>query len=204
MKFKNYLNEDDSVISDIKRECSKSLKIFKKSGIPFYRGVTYTFNVDYVKRSVRTNRKPRDMDVESQQVFDDIFQKRFGWKPRSQGLFCVADPKIARDYGNVGVVIPCGDFKYLWNPDVEDLFKGLSHKKTFWSPLKDTVSVIKMIFGKPYDTKEMIRQYTKGYKDNDIFLYFKKYPENEIMIQCKDYYVVSESYWNNTLKKELL
>src|SRR5574343_1636353 len=59
---------------------------------PMYRG--YKKNLyDYIKTR-RKNRRPMDSKPIFQKMFDKYFFKKFGWKPRSEGVF------VSGDYDN--------------------------------------------------------------------------------------------------------
>lgn len=88
-----------------------------------YSGRDVSGNPEFIKKRVRKDRKPADMHPIIHDMLDKEFQKRFGYPARSSSLFVTGDLYIASDYGSrVYLVFPVGKYKYLWNPQVDDLY----------------------------------------------------------------------------------
>lgn len=83
--------------------------------------------------SVRKDRKPVDFSDEQHEMLDDDFYYKFGWKVRSQGMFCFGESEEhdARHYGRVHMVFPMGEIKYVWSDYIMDLFGHLVGDKEF-------------------------------------------------------------------------
>lgn len=114
MTFKDYLSE--AITSDeIQRRCGPFLEQAK--GRPLYRGYTgAVLNLFKNAReiTVRKDRKPRDAHQVVHGLIDAYFQKKFGVRVRSEGLFATGDEHIARRYGDLHYVFPVGEFKFVW------------------------------------------------------------------------------------------
>jgi len=83
-------------------------------------------NVNFFKGKVRTNRKPKDTPVEYHNYIDKLFNNKFGWKARSNVIFCTSVLSAAEEYGYVVYMIfPIGKYKYLWNPKIDDLYNDV-------------------------------------------------------------------------------
>ena len=74
---------------------------------------------------VRKNRKPTDTPLEIHNLFDSMFKKRYGWKPRSNAIFCTGSIDQANDYGQPYLIFPMGKIKYIYNPNIKDLFSDV-------------------------------------------------------------------------------
>ena len=118
-------DDPETFVKKIKKECSQIIAIYKKhSGKVLYRGIK-SYPSDYTYIIPRTNRTPMDTPSEIQEQIDRGFYHVFGWKPRSEGVFCVADIGTARNYSSgrrASVIFPKNGFKYVWSPEILDLY----------------------------------------------------------------------------------
>lgn len=108
----------------LEKECSQILDIYKKNKGFIFRGITrkYAPNRLY-KITPRADRKPKDTNPIIHKFVDDFFEERVGWRPRSEGIFCTPRYHEATSYGhNAYIVFPKDGFKYLWSPNIEDLY----------------------------------------------------------------------------------
>jgi hypothetical protein len=62
------------------------------------------------------------MPDELHDYLDEQFKKKFGWKARSEGVFCVRSKQIAYNYGNPYSVFPIGNYKYIYSNKIHDLY----------------------------------------------------------------------------------
>lgn len=134
--FKKFINEEEhssifnaNIIADIiKRDCSKWLKEVKNpSKSLIYRGsksVSLGKNL-LTKKSVRTDRSPKDTPKKMHDYIDNWFNKKFGIKFRSQALFVSGDKDIANQFGKVWIVFPINDYDYLWSPFFKDMTEDI-------------------------------------------------------------------------------
>ena len=60
-------------------------------------------------------RKPVSTPIEVHNFANAYFEDEFG-VPFRNGMFCTGDSTFARDYGNLYLVFPVGNFKYCWSP----------------------------------------------------------------------------------------
>lgn len=190
MRLNNYiLNEGESpevkkfkrLWSKIESECVSILKIYRKANVKgfFYRGLSSDQLI--TKRDVLKNRKPKDMDEYTQKHIDEKLFERFKWKPRSEGLFVTGRYDRASEYGNVYAVFPIGDFKFVWSPEVYDLYEQIS-----------TLDPDNVLYERRPDLLTRVRVEANGlllsYKDTDITRALKS--GNEVTIRCDKYYCV--------------
>jgi hypothetical protein len=185
-RLQQYINEEKTkdlqyLINMVKSDCKPFLREMKKAGQFLYRGydnVEYsTTEVVYYKKKVRSDRKPRDMYQNVHNKMDKLFDEKFGWKARSNGIFCTGDRTTALGYGTAFMVFPIGNFKFIWSPEVEDLWRWvrghISSRKG-----KSTVPDLEGI-SETYTNKDFPKAIKSG---------------NEIIINCKEYYMLC--YYN--------
>lgn len=138
-------------------------------------------------KNVRTERVPRDTPREIHTAIDVEFFKKFGWKARSESLFCFP-PKISGGYGTEnGLVFPVGNFKFLWAPEIRDFF--LWYNKNY----------------KPPGVKGSIEEfdYRKKWAWRVVEFYTNKNLCEalnslcEIMIYCEKYIIIKKSFLLN-------
>lgn len=112
----------------IKRECKpflKELSTRNRNKLVLLRGASS--NKRWEKRSVRTDRYPKDMESQWHEAFDEVFDTEFDFKARSQGLFCTGKHSVAGGYGdNVYIIFPIGKYKYIWSHSITDLYSEVS------------------------------------------------------------------------------
>jgi len=187
MKFIEFINESESITDDlitkIKTECRDYYKqaTVNKKTYQLYRGMK--INKDWFVKKPHKNRTPRDTPIEIHKALDEEFKKKFGWKPRSEGVFCTGDYPESY-YGNVYYIFPAGKIKFVWSPTIEDITVYLSNKD-----ILDSYDFIIL----PDVTKENIDETIKNmidtYKDDDLIAAIKSH--NEISIKCNKYYAIN-------------
>jgi hypothetical protein len=209
MRFNNYLNEADRIspeqlnilINDIQnlvkpsfiKACKASIRLCvrntKKS--PFI-----SVNEFGKILKTRTDRKPMDMFQDLHDSLDDAFQKKFGWKARSNVVF--ASPVSLGIYGKPYYFFPIGPYKYIWSEKIEDLYDALS----------DDLDYIEHRLGIDFGLGEHSRYTSIGELEKDEYdsianklmsFYTDKNLEealthnHEIMFNCKEYMLIDYS-----------
>lgn len=133
----------DEITKMIKKDCSqyyrfliKNFKNKKVHNFPFlWRGTYARGDADISKVIPRKNRQPKDMPGDLHEILDDYFYKKFGWRPRSEGVFCAAARSTAEGYGDRPFLIfPFDGYKYLWNKKVDDLYSKMEGSEYFGTP----------------------------------------------------------------------
>jgi len=216
--FKQYLSEadprawdvDDSLEDFFNDHCHRYMTALDADlntalyDMPLYRGVTIKGEDEKVKllingdvrtcyiKKVRKDRRPVDTHPQISAVLDDIFKEKFGWKARSEGLFCKGNYHGLTEFGHVYKVYPMGLFSFLYSPKVPDLTESIQHLFTTyqfpkkWSAQEYTDEELEK-------AKEILTEFIerKEYTDHDLpsaFVDSTKAPE--IMIDCDKYLVV--------------
>lgn len=179
MRLKKYLTEGkDMTVKDaweimdiIKRDCQSFLRSRRKKQF-LWRGSSQTIEY-FEKLTPRTDRTPRDMPLDWHKGIDEALEAKFGWKPRSQGVFCYGSHVRTEYYGEPFLMFPIGRFRYVWSPEVTDLY----------------IKTFSFIHAKKLSFEDIAEKYI----DTDLKHAIEK-GNNEIIINCKEYYLVDESF----------
>lgn len=140
MRLDNYIVEQiedlEEAAEKIKRDCAPFLKETKwffhkrkphKYG-PLWRGTRSGGDTFISQRTSRKNRKPRNTPEEVSKDIDKKLEKRFGWRPRSEGVFTSSSRGDAFAYGIPTCFFPVGNYKYIWGIGIRDLFTMMPYK----------------------------------------------------------------------------
>jgi hypothetical protein len=131
MKFKQYLKENNineeifKIINKIHSSCQPFLKEWFKSFsneslLPLYRGAIS--KPDYYIGKIRKDRRPMNTTYNDHEELNDLFLEYYGKKWRSESIFVTGSFGNAEGYGDIYLIFPIGKFKFLYNPNIEDLF----------------------------------------------------------------------------------
>ncbi|WP_300760236.1 hypothetical protein [Janthinobacterium sp.] len=177
--FKQFLKEDEGItLEEMLHEC---MPYIQQSGDQFiYRGLKsptgeMTLTIPNGERKiyrmeVRKDRRPLDTDIETHNFVDGWMKQEFGIAGRSQALFVTGDANSAKGYGDPYIILPRGDFKFIWSPSVPDMAD--------------------LHFPRDSDKVEVISK--KGYQTTDLSGAINSY--NEIMIDCHDFYAIPNGH----------
>ena len=137
MRLESYLKESSpwteyekdlpEIFDIIRKNCMPAINDMRKNRVLFWRGLMSEANMpsrkNYLVKTVRQDRKPKDMPVEIQEMLDDKFEKKFGWKPRSTGAFASISYKGA--HFPKYLFFPFGKYTYVYSKTVKDLYLDL-------------------------------------------------------------------------------
>lgn len=187
MRLNKYLTEDDSdqIFDTIQKDCKSFIKQLKGAAGLMFRG-SHKPNKGIIKIKPRKNRKPVDTDPRIQVLFDKLIKEKYGWKPRSEGVFCTGNIIAASYFGGLNTIWPIGSFKYLWSDEITDLFSVTTRRKDgtdleiperyeYWSKNEK-------------ELKEVINKYIDSSLAKGVD------SKSEIMIGCKSYYMVKHEH----------
>lgn len=197
-------------LSDIKRinitnsdamRRAKELKMFPDSFENFgflWRGVKKidSSNILFEKpphlmtlEETNKNRYPRDISYEVHKLLDDEFNKQFGIRPRSSGIFTTPKYGVAKGYGGATtpfLVFPIGDYKFIWSNDIYDLFSEIVDEYWYYGTNSNSPS------GQGRDSttaEESIPSIVNSYQMDDLRSALLS--GHEMSIICDKYYLVS-------------
>jgi len=182
MRLHQYLNEDiiKERIELIEKNCQPFLKDLKKLNNKnlLYSGRPVTIN--FTKKKVRKNRKPKNTPEKLHNLMDDWFYGKFGVRSRSNAIFCIFEYREADLYGEPHVIFPIGKYKAVSSPIVLDLYAFF--EDSFFNLVYD---VKKNSHFKPGDEELLIDELEQLEYTDKLIYHF-----NEIMITCKEYYIL--------------
>lgn len=195
-QFKQYINEaslGDMIADTIERDCKPFIKDWQKlrtmKWLMSGRDVSVS---DIMKQSVRKNRVPLSTPEEIHQMLDSWFKNKFGVKSRSNAVFCSFNPNLVDNYGTLYLIFPIGKYKVVSSPAIIDIYEDIQE-------IAYSISDIGYLHAKEWDDfikghkEALFKQITQllnksNYTDKLIF------HNNEIMLTCKDYYIVNAKY----------
>jgi len=204
MKFQKYLTEmydpgmdDDigkSIAQKLKEDCTPFIKEMKSNNLHnwFYRATEHGWNFISPPIKPRKDRRPRNTPKE---YMDKLFKKKFGWKARSEGVFVSTDRnQIEYVYGDPYLFFPMGNYKYIYHPQIDDLYQKMDddYKLSYLGKDIDDVTYIEIL--------QFLDKTIPQYKDKNLGEAYRKIVE--VSFKCKSYYMVNEKY-SNLLKKYL-
>lgn len=134
MKFQEYLTEAiytkesfDEAWANIVVDCDEYIKVLKNvpQGRFLWRGTNKRIKT-FKKIKPRKDRLPKDTPEETHYILDELFKKYHGWRARSEGTFAVGKKNVSIHYGDPYLFFPANGYKFLWNPNIEDLWGEIS------------------------------------------------------------------------------
>jgi hypothetical protein len=174
-------NDINTALTEVKEHCQPWLR--ESRGDFAWRGLNYPSEEPCVVKTVRKNRKPMNTGRTAHKVLDNLFLEEHGWLARSSGLFCTGSYSVAKDYGtHTCLMFPMGEFRYLWNPSVPDLYYAIDDNMD------------------EFDTQDAERL-VAGYTDKNLHIALQK--NVEIMVDCDYYLVIREDLSNDIVKRGL-
>lgn len=203
--FKQFLNETtvekystdlEEIVDLIQQDCQPFLReagdyaLFR--GFRGRRGLTddhghHIGPIYWLKATPRTDRRPLDSYKLAHDLMDDWFEKNYGVRARSEGVFCAPRQAQAASYGRAFYVFPIGNFKVLW----------ASHDVAGTSGVKDTASLSDSIYrfaetvepDKQADVADRVMTNHNHWHEGNV----KKAVQSdaEITLICDKYYAVA-------------
>ena len=166
---------EEKYIPGIKKNSKGWLDLIKRCSPnkTLWRGVDgiYTF----LDKSVRKDREPFSIKQSTHKKLDELFEKYFGWRARSSGLFVTGQSGMAEIYGDsTHLIFPAGCKSYLWSRDIGDLFSDVGNRSADqinWASMEHTIR--------------------STYNDKNICQALNQVTQTEIMLNCKKYYGIN-------------
>ena len=128
MKFSDLLIAP-KIIAQLFKACRPYIEELRKNKATqfFYRGTDKINNKRIIMVKPRKDRQPKDMPYEAHEYIDNYFKKKFGWKPRSEGVFTSYYRGNAGTYGSSTMFFPIGKYEYLFSPVITDLYTRIDN-----------------------------------------------------------------------------
>jgi hypothetical protein len=210
MRLNRYIKEEDipnKVIDDtialLRKDCGPFLKDLSKAeaGRFVLRGIKRSLKGGQYslieKFKPRKDRWPQDVPQEIHEYVDKELKYKFGWKPRSEGVFTTSRYMVAASFGIPMLFFPIGKYKYIWAPGVKDFLSSLEKEGVaYYSGGKWTVD-------KSWDKEtreDRIDDILDKYSNK--FLWAAINGQTEIIFNCKAYYLV-DSRWDQIMYQKL-
>jgi len=193
MRLVEYIDRNElkySIMEKIIKDCKEFLEILVNmrevsehsakisDTYVLWRGSFHTVN-DIEKIIPRINRRPADTALWLHDKWDNMFEKKFGWKVRSEGVFASSKYHFAMGFGNEAFLFfPFDGYKFLWSLKVDDLTGQVGTGK--FGQEEDEIS-------NNYITKKS-EELLKSYRKSNLPEAIKS--GNEIAFKCSAYYLV--------------
>jgi hypothetical protein len=148
VRLKRYLlteeHSPEEVTEMVRKNCSEALDAMSRTHNALWRGSDEEFS-GYIKElAPRTDRRPRDTKRWVHDLFDDAFEKKFGWRVRSEAIFATAAKNVADGFGNRAYLFfPFDGFKIIWSSEVDDLTNKLGVLNYDIKKIQDDPTTIK-------------------------------------------------------------
>lgn len=203
----------------ISKDCKPFLRDFKGAKHVLWRGLKGSAPDTITKKMTRTNREPRFLSKSLSNMLSSYSKSEWGWDTRKEGLFVTASDKLARQYGLPVIVIPIGQYKVVWNDDVQmlyghyddwdwlvtheadDIYNELKHIKT----TNDMKHMSKKLKAFDKEMKRLDFQPTKDLPTTDMIYahaediifdhYFKRHLDNYTVGNMNKYLKTDSSYY---------
>lgn len=210
MKAQDFLNEDMTeynrqmvaqakpIAQTIIQNCQPYLK--QLSNRPdlykLYRGLNHEIN-PFVKNTARLmDREPKNSPQEMHDAMNVWYTEHYN-HPYRNGVFVTGSQREANIYGPVFIFFPIGNFEFLWNKDIEDVYTNIlpisADPSTKWMTLAQQLGVS----DEELTVDKMLDEYGKNYQTDDIKAAIMS--NVEIMFWVKEYYAVSKRLWDFVL-----
>ena len=132
-----------------------------------------------VNKAVRLDdRKPMSTPPKLHNDLNTMFTRMFG-APFRNAMFCTGNKSQASVYGMIFAIFPIGEYKYIWSPEIRDLYQKFDEWRAD-DPQEDFMKIINW----------------DSYRSNG--LNDAVYKGHEIMLRTKSYYGLSmNNIWRN-------
>lgn len=192
---------------DFMHEINADLAKLKDPKFSLYRGIRLTNVKDiiltddgdeiegYIKK-VRSERRPLDTSSAISKLVDDVLEEKFGWRPRSQAIFCFTyrNRGGTTNFGLKSRVFPMGKMQYVYSPTVRDMTLQLSN----WLDAQGLKYVGKgkqlsadELEAYKFGVKSFIEQ--NDYTDKGLEDAMMDNIRPEVMVKCNEYLAVGVS-----------
>jgi len=184
MRLNTYLTESISVkdaedaAANLEKQCAPILKLYRSRTMGdkyLYRGVNHELSSISKHKSHLKDRRPMSTKRVIHDYLNELFQKKFGW-PARNGVGVTGSEAEADIYGKTYIFFPVGKLKYVWSPDVFDLWGTIMSRNITHGEIQNKKGKGELI------------KLVKTYKDTGIDKAISE--RKEIYFNCKSYYLV--------------
>ena len=187
------LNE---ILEIIHKECKPFMKEiggFSMIDDPIFRGVKNIPQSYAIKTGTRDESRLSKYTAQPvSDVFDKVFEKKFGWRWRSKGVF-TGSRVVALGYGaDVCLFIPMGKYRYVWSDEYNKVWRWLKNEAQ-WITLskRDQQKYLEAM-------EEKAEEAAKVYHNTNLRKAFKnKTSSYEAIFEVKKYLLVAPPYYKD-------
>ena len=195
MRLQEFLNEKIRSVEEIKetieRDCSFYLYYLRKGKNFYKRDLPRLPKARLEERKVRKDRKPADTPVEFHNALDNFLYKKFGWYPRSQGLFVWASNNLI---GAQMPILPIGKFSVVFHKDITDIYTKIAMfiQHSYGYDIDELPNSITRDEKRRW-AQEFIEEHKPALNNyTDSIIRSLRMPNTrEIMINCDKYYILN-------------
>ena len=140
-------------------------------------------SMPFLTKKVRLDdRRPLDLVNAVHELLNTAMTKKFG-EPFRNALFVTGSGSETSNYGERYIVLPRGDFTFLWSPDVSDIYNHYDNRLQTQS----NEDFVKELFSEnKYSTSQLLNAISS---------------HSEIMIRCGSYYALRVGNTNSWQRK---
>jgi len=211
-----YDDEADKIAGILLKSCLPSIKEMRAAKRVLWRGM-YGTSSSMNLHITRKDRRPKDAPEFVHKMVDKIFNRKYGWLPRSNSAICSNSYGIAGDYGFPRAVFPIGKYKCIWARGVSDTLDVYPHwiedfekrpaiaiSTYMHSGERKTYGDIDVISASKEDQLDQLEKIINQIMEVQLSRFQQtglkeplKHPMPiEIMVGCKEYYSVESSMMN--------
>lgn len=193
----SFLIEEDcekyiNMLTEYKNKIGRELKSYDI----FYRGYGRIRLADegIIEFKTRKDRIPKSTHIGSHNSVSELSKEYFGWDMRTEGVFATANKDELIYYGRKHIFLPIGDYKFLYNENVDDLTRYLHDNKIDYEygiPDKDA-SVMPKKYKDVNIIKNNLRKIVSEYTDKNLDKAIEK--KVEVSFKCDRYYLLNIKY----------
>jgi len=189
MRLQTYIINEEKSFNEwspiIKKDCAKFIKDIRGSKGTFTRVDGYIGGRKrqnpVILKNTRSKRQVMDSPKTITNGMNKLFKEKFGWKARTENVvFCWGTPFNSQDINYGFLVFPVGNYKYVWSPEVRDLYGEF----------------VQSSIDSSIEKEERGKQFMDFIGDEISDTYINKnlkkavVSSNEIMVNCKQYYYI--------------
>ena len=197
MKLKDFdINQKtyNKISNNIKMLCKPYLTQINNDikAYPLFRGLDTFQDLVVTLPGYRNDRYPKDTPIHLHDAINRVFKTRFG-VPFRNGTFATGNLHEADTYGPLYVVIPIGEFKFIWSTQIVDLYDYLGRKandiaNNFFSLKRADPKTMGIML--QYVTSS---EFINLYQDTNLKQAIRS--DHEVMLYCEQcYYIKMQIY----------
>jgi hypothetical protein len=199
MRYYNYLNEEKDLNEFIINH--PLTKLYEQTGKIFYRGTSNIVSI-YMIKSRRKGRFPKDTDYDMHKMFDNAFNKRFGWKVRSEGVFVTSNMVDADFFGRPHIFLPySSNYSFVYSKTIKDLTSQTNkhhYNKKLLNP-EEANMLENPNHYEPIEVDVVIDKLINTYTDKDIKSALNS--DSEVVFNIDKYLLINIKHYNEILGK---